>query len=638
MSKQLLVLAVLPIVSWGHTLYSQTIAWHSLQELPLPGVEVTQLAPSDFQDSLIYGIGTEQGEHILFHSSDLGHNWDFHSIPELTSINSIAIRSQISGNDFIYVAGKSGVWGSQDKGVTWIQLDESKGGYHYGTLDIKGDTIVASTTKGGESDDSVLYSYDGGSTWQVQSFPSKIEGGINTIKISPNNSGLLYVLADSCKKLFLTTIGSDAWKQVDTPWAMGVSIVDVQFLDNSSYRWGQVHKRILVILTSGQIYYYDNSEDTWYQSTNRETTQFLDFGKLNSNGAYILQNLQVPNVVYICVPNQGIWGSRDGGKQFKYLSNQFKYNQTDKVYSCTISSDGHQIFLGGSQGISIFYLQLNPSHSDWRRFYPLAVGNLWVYTYDDLGQRWTVKTRVIGDTNVLGNEWFILKDDNFKGQEYARIDSNGVIYKLSHDLKQQKRWLQFNVAEWDTFPDFFLPRQPEYYWEVIEIASDEVIKTPNSSDLLITFYQDYFVYTILQFQENIGLVYEKSEGQIFGELNGAYIDGTLYGDTVKLTNSIEPKYSQIQDYAIVQNYPNPFNDRTKFSFSMIPEGQKGLYIYDTNGRYVSTIFNNLTSIENKAYYWDGTNAFGIEVPSGVYVYVLVVSGKPIASWKMIKLK
>ena len=77
--------------------------------------------------------------------------------------------------------------------------------------------------------------------------------------------------------------------------------------------------------------------------------------------------------------------------------------------------------------------------------------------------------------------------------------------------------------------------------------------------------------------------------------------------------------------ALLPNYPNPFNPETWVPFSLSEESEVRIDIYDMNGRSVRTLelgrldAGDYTSRSN-AGYWDGRNALGERVASGVYFY------------------
>jgi hypothetical protein len=78
------------------------------------------------------------------------------------------------------------------------------------------------------------------------------------------------------------------------------------------------------------------------------------------------------------------------------------------------------------------------------------------------------------------------------------------------------------------------------------------------------------------------------------------------------------------DIVLEQNYPNPFNTRTviEFSVSGAPPATSTLKIYNSRGQLVKTLLEMPLIAGRYHYVWDGTNALGEEVSSGVYFITL----------------
>ena len=81
-------------------------------------------------------------------------------------------------------------------------------------------------------------------------------------------------------------------------------------------------------------------------------------------------------------------------------------------------------------------------------------------------------------------------------------------------------------------------------------------------------------------------------------------------------NTLENKFS------LFQNYPNPFNHETEIIFSIPQEGLVTLSVYDLQGRLVKTLFNGYREAGQFNANWNGTNAAGETVASGLYFYRL----------------
>ena len=79
-----------------------------------------------------------------------------------------------------------------------------------------------------------------------------------------------------------------------------------------------------------------------------------------------------------------------------------------------------------------------------------------------------------------------------------------------------------------------------------------------------------------------------------------------------------------REFNLVQNYPNPFNPTTTISFTLEEHGPVNLSVYNMRGEKVKTLIDNNTMYAGITHtaIWDGSNDFGHEVASGVYLYRL----------------
>ena len=78
---------------------------------------------------------------------------------------------------------------------------------------------------------------------------------------------------------------------------------------------------------------------------------------------------------------------------------------------------------------------------------------------------------------------------------------------------------------------------------------------------------------------------------------------------------------------LLQNYPNPFNPETWIPYQLSEDSSVSISIYDTAGQLVRTLSLGLQSTgfynsQGRAAYWDGRNALGERVASGLYFYQL----------------
>jgi len=74
-------------------------------------------------------------------------------------------------------------------------------------------------------------------------------------------------------------------------------------------------------------------------------------------------------------------------------------------------------------------------------------------------------------------------------------------------------------------------------------------------------------------------------------------------------------------FSLEQNYPNPFNPTTTINYT-VPAGKVSLEVYDILGKKVATLVNQNQVAGSYSAIWNGKNAAGATVASGVYLYKL----------------
>jgi len=70
------------------------------------------------------------------------------------------------------------------------------------------------------------------------------------------------------------------------------------------------------------------------------------------------------------------------------------------------------------------------------------------------------------------------------------------------------------------------------------------------------------------------------------------------------------------------NQPNPFNPRTTIQFSLQNDGPTSLEVFDVAGRRVTTLLRQRLGAGPHRVDWNGTDASGNHVASGIYLYRL----------------
>ena len=88
---------------------------------------------------------------------------------------------------------------------------------------------------------------------------------------------------------------------------------------------------------------------------------------------------------------------------------------------------------------------------------------------------------------------------------------------------------------------------------------------------------------------------------------------------------LEKSTSLPKAFALSQNSPNPFNPSTTISYSIPDNSQElavKLSVYNIRGQLVRTLVDDFQAPGTYNVNWDGTDAMGRQVSSGVYFYRL----------------
>jgi hypothetical protein len=101
-----------------------------------------------------------------------------------------------------------------------------------------------------------------------------------------------------------------------------------------------------------------------------------------------------------------------------------------------------------------------------------------------------------------------------------------------------------------------------------------------------------------------------------------------------LTQSVEAKAIPL---ALKQNYPNPFNPVTTISFTLPEKAHVNIAVYNVEGKLMRVLVDETLDSGLKEIPWDGRDARGVEVSSGVYFYRLR-TGKSVMTRKMVLLR
>ncbi|MFQ6606096.1 MAG: family 10 glycosylhydrolase [Fidelibacterota bacterium] len=108
---------------------------------------------------------------------------------------------------------------------------------------------------------------------------------------------------------------------------------------------------------------------------------------------------------------------------------------------------------------------------------------------------------------------------------------------------------------------------------------------------------------------------------------GAAPTGTIYFDNLRIVKkgllaTQPPSWALPEKYSLGQNYPNPFNPTTTIPYSLPKDSHVRLSVYDLLGRHIVDLINTFQTRGEHKVTWDGRDAQGNQVSSGMYLYRL----------------
>jgi hypothetical protein len=101
---------------------------------------------------------------------------------------------------------------------------------------------------------------------------------------------------------------------------------------------------------------------------------------------------------------------------------------------------------------------------------------------------------------------------------------------------------------------------------------------------------------------------------------------TTYGSGIITNLPQEPLPGVPAALAISSVAPNPFNPRTTVSFELRDDAEISLRVYDGRGRLIRTLLSERRDAGWHRVDWEGCNAAGETVPSGIYLFRLETAG------------
>ena len=374
---------------------------------------------------------------------------------------------------------------------------------------------------------------------------------------------------------------------------------------------------------------------------------------------FISNDESISGTIYVA-DKKNILVSTDYGNNFslyKTLTRRivgiYKKPNTNKLYAAT----KYKIYEITPDTIKI--IKSLPIPEEVLKFYPLAVGNKWVFnhstvTYDPYPNYFyqiDVK-KVLGDTIAPNGKHYYLVNDQTLSESslLERVDSvDGKVYRYYEDSTlTENEYVAYDLlAEvGDTLLSYRMGFNTVMFTTMYAEATFEKWGLTKPKKV----FEEYTLHPpIFSITQDIGLdsIYSYFDfGETYITLKGCIIDGVIYGDTTTVGVEDDQK-PVLSNFRLEQNYPNPFNPSTKIKFtipSVIASGAKQsqlatLKVYDILGNEIATLINEeLSPGEYEVTFDSHSGLSGIrDLPSGVYFYQLK-SGSFVQTKKMVLLK
>ncbi|MBK9098059.1 MAG: T9SS type A sorting domain-containing protein [bacterium] len=284
-------------------------------------------------------------------------------------------------------------------------------------------------------------------------------------------------------------------------------------------------------------------------------------------------------------------------------------------------------------------------------YYPLAVGNKWVYDYwgwwaDTTWHGFSGITyrEVIGDTLLANGKLYYkiydLTTFNYPPIIFERIDSSsGKVFRFDNTLGLPSDEYLIDDLFAEVGDTIWSSRhQYQDYFPFICVGEGSFDKWGIQGGRKIFTIFDLTGYTY-SLSQGVGVdsIYSSFDfGENFTTLKGCIIDGVVYGDTTTVGVEDEQNPNPTA-FKLEQNYPNPFNPSTVISYQLPVTSNVTLKVYDVLGNEIATLVNEEKPVGEYEVTFYSHSGEVRNLTSGIYFYQLK-AGSFTQTKKMILLK
>ncbi|RKU33102.1 hypothetical protein C6496_22555 [Candidatus Poribacteria bacterium] len=287
-----------------------------------------------------------------------------------------------------------------------------------------------------------------------------------------------------------------------------------------------------------------------------------------------------------------------------------------------------------SKGLNMLSVPLKPTVHMTARSLALKTGATTVITFDAANQEFLAWTPNAPDDGfpIEGAKGYIAnlpeaRDVVFTGTGWTHQVQNAAAPPAITPLIRGDRGV--NQEAWAFVVSGYLGGRQHldgYLVTVQNLRTGAVMETRIRDNYFATATADLNRRSVVELGDTLALTVNDTHGNIVSEkyiftVNPANLANAVLH--VSLDSIGVPKQS-----LLLQNYPNPFNPETWIPYHLSEAGPVSLSIYNATGERIRTLSLGYQSAgfyqnQGRAAYWDGRNALGEPVASGVYFYQLV---------------
>ena len=335
----------------------------------------------------------------------------------------------------------------------------------------------------------------------------------------------------------------------------------------------------------------------------------------DGNNLYFIRSVYSSGEIVIKLDDKGNWNGVGGNATYLPSLERLDMNTGEvntiakNAFTASLSRSGKYIAYRENGTLTTVVMNLE-SNERWE----VSIPDLWGYfTTDDqyILSPW-VNESGLSRMPIQGG----------KKEKYTAFPSGNIWYSYAPDLDPGGDWLLYTIWNGESFSN-----------SVIRSDGGKYTYTKSVVQLSIFNLETGKTYTVLPSSKIIDATQARfsPDGKRFCYIHKNFEgknnreETKLYIKDITLPSANDPDIKTAATgtvpapLTLTGNYPNPFNPSTTISFTLPSSGMTALSIYGVTGQKVRDLVNEPMGAGEHAVEWDGRDASGQPVSSGVYL-------------------